>query len=218
MTVKAHVAVALSNLWMVSGCVDAQPRTPVDYSQQRDLLQTVLNRLEESPRGPEDAEIVRLLYQLRDRIEDAECRHLEDEQEIQRLTEEIDKLRRAANFSVAGIRILYFTHVVEQGIDLWVSPLDDQGDEVKSAGSFVISLHRPLTWGEEKLGRKICIWRFTPEQVCERWEGQLWRGYHLKLSWPEGKDIDIKTGILKVEFHTVDGRALVATKGLVISE
>ncbi len=218
MTVKAHIVVALAVLWMVSGCAETQPRTLVDYSQQRNLLQTVLNRLEESPRGPEDAEIVSLLYQLRDRIEDAECRHLEDDQEIQRLVEEIEKLRRVANFSVVGIRILYFTHVVDKGIDLWVTPLDGQDDEVKSAGSFVVSLHQPLNWGEEELGRKICIWRFTPEQVSTRWEGQLWRGYHLKLSWPEGKEIDIKTGILKVEFQTVDGRTLVATKGLIISE
>jgi len=203
---------------VAAGCRSVPPPAKADYPAQQGLLGEAITRVEGTPPTQTDAELLRLLRELRAQIAESERRHVEDQRKIQELTAEVKDLRQAAGFAVHHIEILYFTHVTDKGIDLWVTPFDRRNDVVKTAGSFRISLHEPGTWGLWKLGRTLCAWEFSAKDVESRWEGQLFEGYHLKIDWPEGKAPDVKTAALCVEFTTAEAKTYTATKELTIRE
>jgi len=203
---------------LAAGCQSvAAPPADVHYETQQSLLENAIGRLETAPE-PGDAEVVEMLRQLRAELDASQRRHLEDERRIAELEEKVRSLRHAAGFAVHHIEILYFTHVGEKGIDLWVTPFDRHNDVVKTAGSFKISLHVPGPWGLRKLGRAICAWQFSAPEVERCWEGQLFEGYHLKLAWPQGEAPDVETATLAVAFTTAEGKTYDATKELNIRE
>lgn len=212
MTLAACVAFS----WLVAGC-ETSPPTDIHYETQHNLLQNAMVRLESSPaRG--DREILRLLKQLETEVAEAERRHAGAQKKIAELTKEVEDLRQAAGFAVHHIEILYFTHVTDEGIDLWVTPFDRHNDVVKTAGSFSIALHDSAMWGLQKIGKKLCAWHFSAKEVEGLWEGQLFEGYHLKLGWPEGKAPEVQTASLRVQFITAEGKLYTATKELTIRE
>gem|GEM_PF-5937969 len=202
----------------LAGCRSVSPPAKTDYPAERNLVDSAITRVEAPGAGQNDAETLRLLKELKGQIAESERRHVQDQQKIKDLTEEVESLRQAAGFAVHHIEILYFTHVIDKGIDLWVTPFDRRNDVVKTAGSFRISLHPADTWGLRKLGRTLCAWEYSAKEVETRWEGQLFEGYHLKIDWPEGKAPEAKTAVLNVEFTTAEGKTYSATKELTLKE
>lgn len=202
----------------LGGCQGGTPPAKADYQAEHGLVESAISRAENAPPGQADAELLRLLKELQGQIAESERRHVQDQQKIKDLTEEAENLRQAAGFAVHHIEILYFTHVTDKGVDLWVTPFDRHNDVVKTAGSFRVSLHEADSWGLRKLGRKLCAWEMSAKEVETRWEGQLFEGYHLKLDWPEGKAPEAKTAVLAVEFTTAEAKTYSATKELTLQE
>jgi hypothetical protein len=203
---------------VAAGCWNVPPPAKAEYQAQQGLLEEAITRAESAPPAQTDAELLRLLRQLKAEIAESGRRHVEDRRKIQELTGEVESLRQAAGFAVHHVEILYFTHVTDKGIDLWVTPFDRRNDVVKTAGAFRISLHQPGTWGLRKLGHTLCAWEFSAKDVETRWEGQLFEGYHLKIDWPEGKAPEVKAAVLCVEFTTAEAKTYTATKELTLRE
>ena len=201
-------------LTVVGGCQTDTP-TQINYDTQESLLRDALVRLEGSPETG-DPEVHRMLKQLETELGESRRRHTAAQKRIAELEEEVQKLRQAAGFAVHHIEILYFTHLTEKEIDLWVSPFDRHNDVVKTAGSFEISLHRPSVLKLRKRGRKLVQWQFSAQEVETRWEGQLFEGYHLKLAWPAGGAPEVETAVLHVEFTTAEGKTYSADKELMM--
>jgi len=198
----------------VAGC-QGRPQSPtaINYETQEGLLQDALVRLEGSPQTG-DPEVHRLLKQLETELAESRRRHVAAQNRIAELEAEVEKLQRAAGFAVHHIEILYFTHLTEKEIDLWVTPFDRHNDVVKTSGSFEISLHRPGAFGLRTRGRRLALWRFSAQEVETLWEGQLFEGYHLKLAWPGGKPPEMETVVVHVEFTSAEGKTYAADKEL----
>jgi len=202
---------------LAAGCKIAPPPAPdPNFQSQQGLLQNAIVRLESSQDKGGDAEVVRLLKRLETELAQSEQRHAEDQRKIAELTEQVQALRLAAGFAVDHIEILYFTHVSDKGIDLWVTPFDRHNDIVKTSGSFDIWINRPASWGITT--RRLAAWKLAAKDVQDRWEGQLFEGYHLNLQWPEPGAPDVKTATLEVRFTTAEGKTYTATKELTIRE
>ena len=216
-TILRDAAISLMGALLLavgSGCRTEAP-TKINYEAQENLLTRAIVRLDESPETG-DAEVRSLLKQLEGELAESRRRHTAAQKRIAELEDEVVKLRQAAGFAVHHIEILYFTHLTEKEIDLWVSPFDRHNDVVKTAGSFEISLHRPAAFKFRRRGRKLAEWRFSAQEVETLWEGELFEGYHLKLAWPGGKPPEVESLVLHVEFTVAGGKTYSADKELMM--
>ena len=199
------------------GCA---PAGSVDdrYHAQLQLVHDMIARLEINARSERDRQFLQQLQQLHAEIEKTRERHRRDAGKIAHLEEELARLRVAETFRVNHLDVLFHTRATTTGIALWAAPRDRQNDAVKAAGAFTITLHRPGLLGMGTLGKKLCEWKLSAEDVKGRWEGHVYRGYHLELSWPDGKRPDIETAVLHVAFTTTRDQIFTASKEIHIRE
>ena len=67
----------------------------------------------------------------------------------------------------------------DDGIKVAVTPIDQQGDKLKAAGSFVIDAFDLAETGAPQIGH----WTFDTEQSKASWYGSLMYGYVFKCPW-----------------------------------
>ena len=80
----------------------------------------------------------------------------------------------------------------DEGIQIFVVPTDQQGDELKAAGSFVIEAFDLASGGEVRLGR----WEIRSEDASKKWLGNaLQYGFIFELPWqtvPKGEQVTVR--------------------------
>ncbi|HVT89790.1 MAG TPA: hypothetical protein VHD56_13120 [Tepidisphaeraceae bacterium] len=85
----------------------------------------------------------------------------------------------------------------EDGITVYATPIDQQGDSFKASGSFVVELLDPKQQPDKG---PINKWEFTLEQSQKSWRGMgLLYAYVLNCPWQEGPQPGEL--LLKVTFH-----------------
>ncbi|MGB7156918.1 MAG: hypothetical protein WBD40_02560 [Tepidisphaeraceae bacterium] len=80
----------------------------------------------------------------------------------------------------------------DEGLQIFVVPTDQDGDELKAAGSFVVEAFDLTKSGETRLGR----WEVSSEQAAKKWLGNaLQYGYIIELPWqeaPTGDEVTVR--------------------------
>lgn len=90
----------------------------------------------------------------------------------------------------------------DDGLVVYFSPKDDQGEPVKMPGNVRITLSDPSApAGEQSVGE----WTFTPEQCREGWtRGWMGGGYQFTLPWQESPERSRL--VVHLDYETPDGR------------
>ena len=81
----------------------------------------------------------------------------------------------------------------DEGLKVYATPVDQQGQKLKAAGSFVIEAFDLAATGDNRVGR----WAFDVKQARDAWNGMLLQyGYVLTLPWqqkpPAHGDVTLK--------------------------
>jgi hypothetical protein len=125
-------------------------------------------------------------------------------------------------FTTHGLLIGRLTHGADldpkspgdEGVRLYVVPLDDGGDLLKAAGSFVVRLIDPAAAPDELL---VGEWEFSPAQANATWVSHLTTYcYVLPCPWPKApKNKDL---IVRVTFiDSLTGRSYSAEQNVTVS-
>ncbi len=81
----------------------------------------------------------------------------------------------------------------DEGLQIYLVPIDQEGDEIKAAGSFVFEAFDLAKGGEVRLGR----WEIPTAQASKKWLGNaLQYGYIFELPWqtvPSAEEVTIRT-------------------------
>jgi hypothetical protein len=81
----------------------------------------------------------------------------------------------------------------DEGLQIYLVPTDQDGDEIKAAGTFAVEAFDLSKGGEVRLGR----WEIPLEEASKRWLGNaLQYGYIFELPWqnvPTGDEVTIRT-------------------------
>jgi hypothetical protein len=95
-------------------------------------------------------------------------------------------------FTVHGIKLARLTSADQNGLEVAVQPIDDQGDKVKAAGTFVIDAFDLAAGGDNHIGR----WTFDAAQSRDAWNGiSFLYCYVLKCPWqkkPQHADVTVR--------------------------
>ncbi len=151
--------------------------------------------------------LLRTLAELRRELEETHAALDAEQRELERLRQENRQHRVSASFAVNAVGIPYFSPIAKSdGLDLWVIPRDSHGDAVKVPGSLTVSLQRRGLLGIGTAGKKLCEWSVPMGKLKDKWAGQLYRGYHVLLAWPEGGRPEVTEAVLKLKFTTPDGK------------
>lgn len=96
----------------------------------------------------------------------------------------------------------------DDGLVVYFTPKDDQGEAVKMPGEVRITLSDPAApQGEQMVGE----WTFSPEECREGWtRGWLGGGYQFTLPWQESPASSQL--VVHVNYATPDGRSFVDTE------
>ena len=80
----------------------------------------------------------------------------------------------------------------DEGLKIYVTPVDAAGDDIKAAGSFVVEAFDLKRESEQRIGR----WEFVLEDAGKNWYGQaLLNTYVLTAPWqtvPENPNLTVK--------------------------
>lgn len=81
----------------------------------------------------------------------------------------------------------------DEGLKVYATPIDQQGQKLKAAGSFVVEAFDLAAPGDNRVGR----WAFDVKQARDAWNGMLLQyGYVLTLPWqqkpPAHGDVTLK--------------------------
>lgn len=80
----------------------------------------------------------------------------------------------------------------DEGLQVYTVPTDQDGDEIKAAGSFIVEAFDLSKGSELRLGR----WEIPTEEASTKWLGNaLQYGYILELPWqtaPSGEEVTIR--------------------------
>jgi hypothetical protein len=144
-------------LLLVTGCVDRPSKANIELRKRIQLLE---DQAADQKRHQEaDAATIRALQR--------------EKGTVQTLPQDrVDKL-----FTVHGISVgrltggadLDPTRPGDEGIKVYATPIDDQGQPLKAAGSFVVELLDPASPPPGSAGR----WEFTTDQARQNWFGRL---------------------------------------------
>ena len=101
---------------------------------------------------------------------------------------------------------------IDDGLVVYVSPTDRDGDATKRVGRVQVALldvtsTRPVT---------LMSWDFPPEQVAKRWSW-IARGYYFELLWQGREPPKVSGCCLKVTFTDRTGNVFSDTKNITIS-
>lgn len=80
----------------------------------------------------------------------------------------------------------------DEGLQIYIVPTDQAGDEIKAAGSFVVEAFDLAKGANVRLGR----WEIPTDEASKKWLGNaLQYGYIFELPWqtvPSGEDVTIR--------------------------
>jgi len=153
------------------------------------------------------------------RIEElaAEARRLAKEK--RELEEALGIEKAGLDFDVVEVRFLLPTTAMDwdgddgdDGISVFIAPIDEEGDAIKRAGSFIFELYG----GEVGGGEPVMRWAFEKEEVTKRWV-YLPESYHFRLMW-EGEKEPPEKGLLAGKFKSVLGREYSARRKIEIKK
>lgn len=197
-------------LVIVAGCMLTSCGTPSIKQREKNqarLLKQMDAEVHELRDPNERKKLLRTLAKLRRELEETHAALEVEHRKLERLRQENRRHRVSASFTVNAVEIPYFSPITKSdGLDLWVMPRDSHGDAVKVPGSLTVSLHRRGLLGIGTAGKKLCEWSVPMGKLKDKWAGQLYRGYHVLLAWPEGKCPDVAEAVLKLKFTTPDGK------------
>lgn len=211
----------IGGLLLVAGLAAGCSGPPVRqrYDNQDRLLQQMGRQIQDVQDASRRQELEKTLEAMRAEIEEARKRHLQDVAELERLQEENRRAVVSSSFAVQSIQVPYFSPVVKtEGLDLWVMPVDGRGDSVKAAGSIQAGLYRRGMLGLGTSGKSLCEWSFSATELEQRWQGTLYKGYHVTLPWPQTGRPEADEAILRVTFTGTDGKSHIAEKAVRLRE
>jgi hypothetical protein len=80
----------------------------------------------------------------------------------------------------------------DEGLQIFVVPTDQQGDEIKAAGTFVVDAFNLARSGETRLGH----WEISVDDASKKWLGNaLQYGFIFELPWqtvPSGSEVTVR--------------------------
>src|SRR3954470_20433810 len=111
--------------------------------------------------------------ELNTKIEDLNRRHDADQATIAGLKQgattvpSLSDARVSELFTTHGLKFGRLTSGSDEGLKVYIVPTDDEGQQIKAAGSFEIEAFDLAQNGETRLGR----WTFDVEQTRKNWYG-----------------------------------------------
>ena len=84
----------------------------------------------------------------------------------------------------------------DEGVTVYVSPIDEDGQPIKAAGSFVVEVFDLAAEGDARIGR----WAFPEEEARKRWAGYFILQYNYVLTCPWQKEPQHADLTLRVSF------------------
>lgn len=186
---------------------------------------------EETPQQITEIEELNNRIEVLERIRATQQRRIEElAAEVERLAKEkreleealgIEKAGAAAegkekaglDFDVVEIRFMLPTTAMDwdgkggdDGISVFIAPIDEEGDAIKRAGSFSFEFYD----GDVEGGEPVMRWALEKEDVTRRWV-LFPVSYHFRLMWP-GEKKPPEKGLLVGRFKSVLGREFSARK------
>ena len=191
------------------GCAGSSSRQPsVDpgtSSQQSDTLTS----------GAQHKELVRNLARLQKELKKTRAELEAQSHELNRLREQRTRTKLARGLRADSIEIPFYSPVVKPGgLDLWIVPRDAQGDVVKVPGTVQVRIRRRGLLGLGTTGHAVREWSVPAGKLKDLWEGQLYQGYHMLLTWSKEGRPDLADTLVQVRFTGPDGKSRKTEKSI----
>lgn len=198
----------LSLALSLSSCASSPSRAP--YDDRFVELESAVSELPESPGKDRVRDLVGEMRNLvaADSIAARENDRLTEMEELGRLGEASRVVRLEIGF--ASSLKDWDADGEYDGIEVYFTPRDAEGDAVKRPGYAVIYLLEKGFLGSTK---DIEEWTASAGLLERSWNEGLFPAYVLRLQW-QGAPPDILYGTVRVDFHPLAGDALSATKPL----
>ena len=202
---------------LLAGCV--QPSVKNIKSEQTRLLDS-MERDAGSVTDPDERKrLLDTIADLRKQVASSQGTLEAQQRELEILRKERERFQLSRELRAASVQMPFFSPVASpKGIDLWVIPRDAHGDALKVPGTLKVSLRRPGLLGLGTSSESLADWIFTPDQLRDKWAGQLYQGYHLFLVWTTREPPVLRDTVLRVTFVNPDGKSCSAQKPLEFRE
>jgi len=178
---------------------DSPPRVsdPVTSSQRKDVLTG----------SAQHKELVRNVARLQKELKETRAELEAERHELNKLREQRSRAELSRGLRADSIEIPFYSPVVKPGgLDLWIVPRDAQGDVVKVPGTLQVRICRRGLLGLGTTGHTVREWSVQAGKLKDRWEGQLYRGYHVLLTWSKEGRPDLADTLVQVRFTGPDGK------------